>query len=105
MAYVIDAVINDLQVDIAVTPSVTSVTPNTIAGMVLEFGKVVIHGWGFDRSSQITFGEVPVLWSTWISPTQIETTPPLGLIGTVDVRVSNKWGEWSRPSEESQFHY
>lgn len=105
MAYAIDAVLNDLQMDVALAPTVTSVVPNTLAGTALTFGRVVIDGWGFDPSSQIAFGDSPVVWSTWVSASRMETTPPLGHFGTVDVRVSNKWGEWSSPGSDAKFLY
>ncbi len=105
MAFVIEAALNDLQVDLAITPGIRGIYPNTLAGTIETFGKVTIDGWGFDQHSWVAFGGQPAIISTYLSPNRLETIAPLGFLGTVDVVVTNKWGDTSPTGLESKFTY
>jgi IPT/TIG domain len=104
LANQIQEVMRVLDVDIAVRPTVTAVTPNSALGSVATFGTVVIEGFGFDDSPQVVFGETQAVVITTGSD-RIEVVPPLHFPGVVQVRVSNRFGDQSDPGEAARFTY
>lgn len=93
--------IND-KIDIAVDPVIYSITPNYWDP---SLGPVVIEGFGFESPNQVYFGDAlaQVLLET---PTHLEVIPPQGPDASVfDVRVCNKWQDFSEPGPESMFEY
>jgi hypothetical protein len=100
----IHEVMSVLDVDIAVRPTITSLDPSSALASVGTFGTVTIGGFGFDDSPQVSFGGTQgVVIST--GPEQIEVVPPLHFPGTVDVTVSNRYGDQSEPNDASKFTY
>lgn len=102
-ATLIDPICDALQIDIAVGPVISSITPNS--AMITSIGSVVIEGFGFESPNLVTFGGTPaaVLQET---SNRLELIPPPMLISTVvDVRVENKWGESSEDGATSRFEY
>jgi hypothetical protein len=81
------------------------VSPDSLLGTVATFGKVTVQGWGFDSASKVNYGGVPALLTTFVDQSILESVPPLGLFGIVDVTVTNRWGESSLPVGESRFAY
>jgi hypothetical protein len=94
-----------LGVDVAVFPQVTTVTPDSAAGLLATFGQVTIDGAGFDTASQVTFDGSPALALSFVSADRIVATPPLAAPGPVDVHVSNRFGEVSAVSAGSRFTF
>jgi hypothetical protein len=104
LANQIQEVMRVLDVDIAVRPTVTAVTPNSALGSVATFGTVVIEGFGFDDSPQVVFGETQAIVIT-TGAERIEVVPPLHFPGVVQVRVSNRFGDQSEPGDAAKFTY
>lgn len=93
-----------LGVDVAVTPAVTSVVPNTGPAALLNFGRVVVNGWGFSGTSQVVFGSAPAAVIS-ATPARLEVLLPAQLATVVDVRVTNAFGETSAASDQTKFTY
>lgn len=104
LANQIQHVMTALDVDVAVLPTVTKVTPNSAFGSVATFGNVVIEGFGFDDTPQVVFGELPAI-VVRTGPDRIEVIPPLHFPGEVHVRVSNRFGDQSEATDASKFTY
>lgn len=103
LATMIDPICDELNIDIAVGPVITSITPNS--AVITSISPVVIEGYGFDSPTIVTFGGVAaaVLQET---PTRLEVIPPPMLVSTVvDVRIENKWGDISENGPTSKFEY
>jgi hypothetical protein len=105
VAKAIKPVQDALGVDIAVIPQVTSVAPNNAFDLLATFGEVTIDGAGFDPSSGVTFDTVPALVSTFVGPDRMVATPQPSLPRSVDVHVSNQFGEVSEASAGSGFTF
>jgi hypothetical protein len=106
LASAIGHVSDALAVDIAVAPGVTSLLPDNALGLVTTFGRVTVSGWGFDLTSQVTFGGTPSLITQFVSSAELTVTPPvMPLAGPVDVVVSNAFGEFSVSSPGSTFTF
>ena len=100
----IHEVMRVLDVDVAVRPTITSLDPTSALASVGTFGSVVIEGFGFDDSPQVSFGGTQaIVIST--GPERIEVIPPLHFPGDVDVIVSNRFGDQSEPNDASKFTY
>ena len=105
MAIPILNVLNGLNVDIAITPAISSIVPNNAVAAVNTFGKVVIEGWGLDSSSRVYFGSFPAPIVS-VSPRRIEVLVPVSpFSGNVEVRIENTFGETSIPNPQSTFTY
>lgn len=103
----IQAVLDDLDVEVAVSPPViTQINPNSGLGALGAGGWTQIDGWGFDAGSQVTFSGVPALGVTPASPRRLIVIPPVLFPGTVaSVVVTNSQGEQSLPSDAAVFTY
>jgi YVTN family beta-propeller protein len=67
-------------------PVVTSVSPNN--GVVAGGNSVTINGSGFFGATQVDFGLRPATTFSVINDSTISATVPVGIPGTVDVRVT-----------------
>lgn len=108
LAAPIRPVVDVLDVEIAIAPPVVSqVQPNTAFGVLGTGGQTQIDGLGFDAGSTVTFGGVPALSVIPASPRRLIVTPPVQFAPgvTMDVLVSNQFGEQSLPSPNAQFTY
>ena len=104
----IQAVLDALDVEIAVSPPViTSIQPDTAAGVLANQGVTQIDGLGFDAGSQVTFGGIPALSVIPASPLRLIVTPPaqFGPGVATDVIVTTGLGEQSLPSVSAQFTF
>ena len=104
LANQIQEVMRVLGVDVAVAPTVTSVTPNSALASVATFGTVAIEGFGFDDSPQVVFGETQAIVIK-TAPDRIEVIPPLHFPGQIQVRVSNRFGDEPDSREASKSIY
>lgn len=100
----IQKVLDVLDVDVAVRPTITALTPNSALASVGTLGNVHIEGFGFDDSPQVVFGQTPAIVLA-SGPERIEVIPPLHFPGVVDVRVSNRFGDQSEPGAATKFTY
>ncbi|MDQ3779426.1 MAG: S1 family peptidase [Chloroflexota bacterium] len=104
----IQAVLDALEVEIAVTPPVvTLVQPDTAVGVLANGGWTQLDGWGFDAGSHVTFGGVAALSVTPASPRRLIVTPPVQFLPGVatDVIVTNGLGEQSLMNPSARFTY
>ena len=103
LATMIAPIQNMFQVDIVVMPTIASITPNS--AIITALGTVVIDGVGFHTPAQVFFGGTPAAVISQTS-TKLEVFPPPMLVATtVDVTVTNQWGDSSEPGPAAQFHY
>jgi hypothetical protein len=103
IATLITPIQDALQIDIVVTPIISSITPDS--AIITALGTVLIDGVGFDPPAQVFFGGVPTAITQQTS-TRLEVFPPPMLVSTtVDVRVTNKWGDSSEPDPLAVFKY
>ena len=105
LAIPIETVLQTMQVDVAVDPVITSVTPNSAAALGFPPSPVVIDGWGFGVTSQVIFDQLPAA-VLFAGPRRLHVIPPLHLPGAVvDVRVRNPSGDTSPLGPQAQFTY
>lgn len=103
LATMIAPIQNTFEVDIVVKPSIASIAPNS--AIITALGPVVITGFGFDTPAHVYFGGTPAAVISQTS-TKLEVFPPPMLVATtMDVTVTNQWGESSEPGPAAQFHY
>jgi IPT/TIG domain len=103
IATLIAPIQNAFQIEIAVTPIISSIPPGS--AVIPALGPVVIDGVGFDPPAQVFFGGVPTSIIQQTS-TRLEVSPPASFVPTtVDVRVTNKWGDSSEPDPLAVFKY
>ncbi|GAA1970158.1 hypothetical protein [Microbacterium deminutum] len=108
LAVPIRAVLDALQIEIAVSPPIiTSIDPNAAGGLLASGGVTQIDGAGFDAASQVMFGGVPAVTVIPASPLRLLVTPPTQFApgAVTDVIVTNAIGEQSLPSVIAQFTF
>lgn len=107
LAAPIQAVIDALDVEVAVSPPmITAVQPNTAADVLANGGITQLDGLGFDAGSTVTFGGTAALSVVPASPLRLIVTPPPFIPGsTVDVIVTNGLGQQSSPTPTARFTY
>jgi hypothetical protein len=103
----IQAVLDDLEIEIAVSPPViTRIDPDTGIGVLGGGGWAQIDGWGFDAGSQVTFDGMPAISVTPASPRRLIVLPPIHFPGTAaSVIVTNSHNEQSLPGTAATFYY
>lgn len=103
LATLIAPIQDKFKVDIVAMPSIASIAPNS--AVITALGTVVITGFGFDTPAQVSFGGTPAAVVSQTS-TKLEVFPPPMLVATtVNVTVTNQWGESSEPGPAAQFQY
>ncbi|WP_426364121.1 hypothetical protein [Streptomyces sp. E-08] len=100
MALPIQPVLDELSVEIGVSPpAISRISPDTAAGVLAVGGKAEIDGAGFDAGTRVTFNGVDALSVVPASPRRLVVVPPfLGILGTVPVVATNAFGESSAAS-------
>jgi hypothetical protein len=85
-----------------ILPTITGISPTS--GSVDGGTIVIINGTGFTGATSLVFGSTEATSFTVDSDTQINTTSPAGVVGTVDVTVTTPQGT-SATSTADQFTY
>lgn len=103
LATLIAPIRDRFQADVVTMPAIALIEP--ASAVVTALGTVTIEGVGFDPPAQVFFGDTPapVLGQT---ATRLDVLPPPRLVATtVDVTVTNRWGDSSDPAPTSRFQY